>query len=60
LLIQGDADCGTVDGTITTNGQGNGNVRMSEPSTSSHALVAVCAGAFCGDGDVYVTDTYNH
>jgi hypothetical protein len=57
-LIQGLADCGTIDGTITTNGQGNGNAHVSEPSVSSHAFVGLvedpCLCTF------YTTQTYNH
>ena len=53
-LIQGIADCFTVDATVTTNGQGNGTGQWSEPSVSSTALVAVDGG-----GDVFVTATYS-
>jgi hypothetical protein len=56
-LIQGQDDCFTTDGTFTTNGQGNGNISVSEPSVSSHALVAVDDSNF---DDSYVTQTYNH
>jgi len=54
-LIQGLADCSTVDATLTTNGQGNGTVHLSEPSVSTHAFV----GLFGGAGG-FVTDAYNH
>jgi len=54
-LIQGVADCFTVDGTIVTNGVGNGTINVSEPSVSTHAFVAVDAA-----GAEYVTNTYNH
>jgi hypothetical protein len=60
LLIQGDDDCFTPDGSFTTNGQGKGSVSLSEESVSDHAFVAVCGGAFCGDADSYVTQTYSH
>jgi len=56
LLIQGNADCFTVDATLTTNGQGNGTVHLSEPSVSTHAFVGLLGGAIGG----YVTDVYNH
>jgi hypothetical protein len=56
-LVQGPADRGTVDGTITTNGQGNGTIHVSEPSVSSHAWVGIETGGF---SQIYVTDTYNH
>lgn len=56
-LVQGSADCGTIDGTITTNVQGNGNVHVSEPSVSTHAFVGLETGGFSTS---YVTDTYNH
>jgi hypothetical protein len=62
-LIQGVSDCVTDDGTITTNGQGNGTVHLSEPSVSTHAVVGVCTTVICAQppaGEVYVTDTYNH
>ena len=59
-LIQGIDDCFTTDGTFTTNGQGNGSVSVSEASVSDHAFVAVCGGAFCGEADSYVTQTYTH
>jgi hypothetical protein len=63
-LIQGADDCLTNDGTITTNGHGNGNVSVTEPSTSSHAFVQVCNGypvPDCGAAtEAYVTDTYYH
>ena len=63
-LIQGIDDCFTNDGTITTNGQGNGNVSVTEPSTSDHAFVQVCNGypvPDCGAAtEGYVTGTYHH
>lgn len=64
LLIQGDGDCFTSDTTLTTNGQGNGNARVSEASTSTTAFVAVCLGGISGScnsaSESYVTATYNH
>lgn len=57
-LVQGQGDCFTVDGTFTTNGQGNGNVSVSETSVSSHALVAVDDDQ--NFDDFYVTATYNY
>ena len=63
-LIQGSGDCFTNDGTITTNGQGNGNVSVTEPSTSGHAFVQVCNGYPDTDcfsaTEGYVTNTYHH
>jgi len=56
-LIQGQADCFTFDATVTTNGQGNGTVRVSEPSVSSTAFVAVDPTT---GGPNFVTATYNH
>jgi hypothetical protein len=56
-LIQGDDDCFTFDGSFTTNGQGNGNISVSETSVSSHAIVAVDDSNFDDD---YVTQTYNY
>jgi len=56
-LIQGLADCFSIDATITTNGNGNGTVHWSEPSVSTHALVAVQSSDFV---ESYVTETYNH
>jgi hypothetical protein len=58
FIFQGNADCDTEDGTITTNGKGNGNGHFSEPSLSSHALVFLFQDV--PGGDSYVTDTYNH
>jgi hypothetical protein len=40
-LIQGDSDCNTVDATVMTDSQGRASVRVSEPITSSHALINV-------------------
>ena len=56
-LIQGVADCHTIDATITTNGTGNGTVHWSEPSVSTHAFVAVQSPTL---NETYVTATYNH
>ena len=56
-LIQGVADCGVTDATFTTNGLGNGHVKVNEASVSSHAYVFiedVPASQF------YVTETYFH
>jgi hypothetical protein len=58
LLVQG-FDCATPDATITTNVMGNGTVHLSEPSVSTHVVIAVCIGV-CGDGETYVTETYFH
>ena len=57
-LIQG-ADCFTVDAQVTTNGKGNATVHLSEPSVSTHALIAVDEGSL-GAGDQFVTETYNY
>jgi hypothetical protein len=62
-LVQGISDCFSVDAQVTTNGQGNGTVHVSEPSTSSTALVAVDpagpGGILCFVcGPYFVTDTY--
>jgi hypothetical protein len=54
-LVQGNADCFTVDAEVTTNGGGNATVHLSEAAVSSTALVAVD-----GAGDMFVTETYNH
>jgi hypothetical protein len=64
LLIQGIDDCFTTDTTLTTNRQGNGTVRLSEPTVSGTAFVAVCrpaAPVFEGCGgfiEAYITPTY--
>jgi hypothetical protein len=58
-LVQGGADCFTVDATATTNGQGNATVHLSEASVSTHALIAVDTGVLFG-APTFVTDTYNH
>ncbi len=64
LLVQGISDCYTSDGTLTTNGHGNGNAQISEPSTSTHAFVALClggsGGSCVGASEGYVTHTYIH
>jgi pectate lyase len=54
-LVQGFADCFTVDAEVTTNGVGNAPGHLSEPSMSATALVAVDGG-----GEAYVTETYVH
>jgi hypothetical protein len=57
-LVQSNDDCGTVDGTITTNGQGKGSVHISEPSVSDYAFVRVRVTApYYHD---YVAAYYNH
>lgn len=56
-LIQGGSDCFTTDATVTTNGQGNANAHISEPSVSTKAFVFVRKGAA---GTFYSTDTYEH
>lgn len=58
-LVQGDDDCFTVDGNFTTNGRGNGTIFVSEPSVSSHALVAV-DDSQNGYDDYYVTATSSY
>jgi hypothetical protein len=58
-LVQG-ADCSIVDAEMTTNGQGNATVHLSEPSVSTHALVAVDEGSLSGGDDEFVTETYNY
>jgi hypothetical protein len=57
FLIQGNSDCGTPDGTIMTNRQGNGTTYVSEPSVSDHAVVGVMTA---GMATVFVTSTYWH
>jgi hypothetical protein len=56
-LIQGVPDCGTVDATITTNGNGNGTAHMSEASVSTHAFIGLQEGGFT---TVFVTQTLFH
>ena len=58
-LVQGGDDCYTVDATVTTNGQGNATVYLSEASVSTHALIAVDTGVLFG-APTFVTETYNH
>ncbi len=41
-LIQGNDDCQTDDGTVTTNGQGNGTLSIAEPAVNTKADVFVC------------------
>ena len=53
-LLQGAADCLATDATLTTNGQGNGTVQVSEPSVSTHANILILGP------DNYVTAAYNH
>ena len=63
-LIQGIDDCYMVDGTLTTNGQGKGNVHVSEESVSGTAVIAVCSQdgfvGCAGSSELYVTETYNY
>jgi hypothetical protein len=40
-IIQGFGDCFTDDGTVTTNGQGNGTLTLSEPATTTQAAVGI-------------------
>jgi hypothetical protein len=47
-LIQGVSDCFTIDGTITTNSQGNGTLNVSEPAVSTQAAVFVWRSDFTG------------
>lgn len=58
-LVQGGADCFTVDAEVTTNEVGNATVHLSEESVSSTALIAVDEGALFA-GDAFVTETYEH
>lgn len=45
-LIQGNAgDCWTVDGVLTTNGQGNGTLRLAEPVVGTRAQIIVDTSA---------------
>ena len=59
-LVQGIADCFTVDAEITTNGMGNATVHVSEPSVSSTALIAVDESSLEAGEDEFVTETYHH
>jgi len=56
-LIQGVADCGVTDATFTTNGLGNGHVKVHQESVSSHAYVFIEVGPA---GQFYVTEPYSH
>jgi hypothetical protein len=56
-LIQGAADCGVTDATFTTNGLGNGHVRIHEAGVSSHPYVFIENGPA---SQFYVTETYFH
>jgi hypothetical protein len=58
-LVQGNSDCPTVDATVMTNRLGNASVQFSEPSTSSHALIAVDTHVPVGAPN-FVTKTYFH
>jgi hypothetical protein len=58
-LIQGSSDCQTVDATVMSNKQGNATVHLSEPSTSSHAFIAVSTRVLFGP-PFFVTKTYFH
>ena len=58
-LVQG-ADCFDIDAEMTTNGKGNATVHLTEPSVSTHALVAVDEGSLGSGGDRFVTETYDH
>jgi hypothetical protein len=51
------ADCGVTDATLTTNGLGNGHVKVHEESVSSHAYVFIEDGPA---GQFYVTEPYSH
>jgi hypothetical protein len=57
-LIQGGADCFTIDATGTTNGKGNVTLHWSEPSVSQRAFVALDTGVLFGL-PAYVTETYD-
>jgi hypothetical protein len=64
-LIQGPADCHTVDWAGFTNASGNATVHLSEPSVSSTAFVAIDQYATFGDvvaeiEFALVTETYHH
>jgi hypothetical protein len=55
-VVQGVADCNTVDGTITTDADGNGTGSFTEPDVSHTALVAVNPST----GPYFVTATLHH
>jgi hypothetical protein len=57
-VIQGIADCDTVDGTITTDANGNGTGSFTETDVSHTALVAVDPSTFTGPH--FVTATLHH
>ena len=57
-LIQGNSDCNTVNGTITTNRQGNGTLHVAEPSTSTEAAVFIWDTAHTGP--FYESDIFHH
>ena len=52
--VPNGSDCGNVDGTITTNGQGNGNVNIIEPKLTG----ATAAQVIIDTGNLQATPTY--
>ena len=48
-LIQGNDDCFTIDGYITTNKQGNGTLNVSEAAVSTKAAVFIWGADYTGD-----------
>lgn len=57
-LIQGGSDCFAVDGTLTTNGQGNGTLQVSEAGLTGRAQVIIDTGAVFGSPTYRGTDIF--
>ena len=57
IQVPGGADCGTLDGTLTTNAQGNGTVTVREPrlAGTTGAFVVLNAVGFTAERDYYTT-----
>ncbi len=57
IQVPGGADCATLDGTLITNAQGNGNLTLQEPVLpgTTGAFVVLNAVGFTAERDYYTT-----
>lgn len=56
--VGGGGDCFTVDGTLTTNGNGKGTLNVSEPPAGTRAQVIIDTTALTGTPTYRATDMY--
>jgi hypothetical protein len=58
-LIQNNSDCGTVDGVLTTNGQGTGSLNLREAAVSGSAQVIIDTGNLFTNPTYRATESYS-